>query len=197
MPDNKPRPKYNKTLAPVLTVNDVRFCQAIVEGCTQYEAYIKAKYPVAKRQTRSAQEKMASLLIRKGKIREYIRELQNNAAEAAKVTVEELAADTRAVSRADIRKLYDEDGVIRPVHEWPDELAKAIEGVENDEETGLPIKVKLASKSQARRMLGEWLRMFGEEAALVEMMTHIKELRARLEAVKDGKTPSGDGQEGA
>ena len=53
-------------------------------------------------------------------------------------------------ARADIRQLFDEQGNILLPHLWPDELANSVEAV--DVKAG---KVKLASKSTARRIILE------------------------------------------
>ena len=63
---------------------------------------------------------------------------------------EEALARVAGDARADIRMLFDAAGKLLPPHQWPDEIADSVEGV--DVEKG---RVKLASKANARRTILE------------------------------------------
>ena len=72
---------------------------------------------------------------------------------------------------SDIRQLFDAEGKLRPVKDWPDELASAIGGVEvvrrnvdsGDNKTDDVIKVKVWDKPKALEMLFKHLDLFSAE----------------------------------
>lgn len=72
---------------------------------------------------------------------------------------------------ADIRQLYDENGRLKPMKDWPDDLAAAIGGVEfvrrnvdsADGKTDDVIKVKVWDKPKALEMLFKHLNLFKEQ----------------------------------
>lgn len=79
------------------------------------------------------------------KRRERFRRLQMDGDEA----LARIALD----ARADLRKLFGQDGKILPPSQWTDEIANSVEVFELKPDGG--IKVKLASKSAARRTILE------------------------------------------
>lgn len=168
---DEPKRRTHKTDAPPLSARDVRFCQLWVETGNATRSYIDAGYPHANENSAGV---LAFKLLRKVKIREYVRELQRYASEAAKVTVEELAAVMAGIVRADRRKLYDAKGRILLPHEWPDDVAATVEQVESEELfepipgakgkkrlKGYTRKVKTASRVAAAAKLMEWKKMLG------------------------------------
>jgi len=75
---------------------------------------------------------------------------------------------------SDVRMLFDEDGKLKPVKDWPDELAAAIGGIEvlkrnvdsHDGRTDDVIKVKVWDKGKALEMLMKHLNLFKERVEL-------------------------------
>lgn len=83
-----------------------------------------------------------------------------------------LLAELGRISFIDARKIYKEDGSLKPVDEWPDDVAAAISGVEiteakydkDGEEVSPSVKkVKLFDKLKALEMLGRNLKMFTDK----------------------------------
>jgi len=72
---------------------------------------------------------------------------------AAHMSVDEALALVAGDARADPRVLFDEKGDMLKAHEWPDAIANSVEAVEQKDDGS--IKVKLASKLAARRMILE------------------------------------------
>jgi hypothetical protein len=165
VPKKKRRKLKHKTEKPLLSVQDVRFCQKIVtENLSTYEAYRQAGYP--EKPTRNATDTAAFRLVRNRKIREYIRHLQNVAAKAAQITVEEIAAGIANIIKFDVRKIIDKNNNVLPAHKWPDHIAAAIESIEWGEvgtmrKRIVVKKVKTSSKLAAYAKLAEWKRMTG------------------------------------
>jgi phage terminase small subunit len=171
--------KRHKTDPPPLTVKQIKFCQLWVETGNALRSYIDAGLPAKNNNTAG---NLSFTLLKNPKVREYIRELQSIAADAAKMTVERIAAGMAKIATADRRKLYDKKGRILPPDQWPDDVADTIEGIESEEvfenvadtdpETGKKVrkrkelvgytrKVKTASRMQAWAKLAEWKRMTG------------------------------------
>jgi hypothetical protein len=75
---------------------------------------------------------------------------------------------------SDVRELFDQDGKMLPVHQWPDHLAAAIGGVEvvrrnvdsTDDHTDDVIKVKVWDKPKNLEMLFKHLNLFKEQVEL-------------------------------
>lgn len=75
---------------------------------------------------------------------------------------------------SDVRQLFDEKGALLPVHQWPDDLAAAIGGVEvikrnvdsADGKTDDVIKVKVWDKGKALEMLFKHMNLFKEQIEL-------------------------------
>lgn len=72
---------------------------------------------------------------------------------------------------ADVRELYDENNKLKPMKDWPDELAAAIGGVEfvrrnvegGDGHSDDVIKIKVWDKPKALEMLFKHLDLFSPE----------------------------------
>lgn len=177
MSDPKPSRRQHKTHGPPLSVREIRFAQHIViDDLSKADAYLRAGFPA--KPTRHATESAAFRLSRKRVIREYVRTLQTAAADAAKVTVAEVAAAIANIARADRRGLFDAKGNFLPPDRWPDDVAATVEAVESDEVfepvpgekgkrrvKGYVRKVKTASRLAAWAKLAEYLRMVGTQKA--------------------------------
>lgn len=158
-----------------LSARDIRFCQLWVERGRghAYSCWIDAGF--RPRPTRNATDNAIAYLLSNSEIKAYCDTLRRHAAEAAKVTVEELAAVMAGIVRADRRKLYDRHGTILPPDQWPDDVAATVEQVESEEVfepvpgekgkrrlRGYVRKVKTASRVGAAAKLMEWKRMLGQ-----------------------------------
>lgn len=166
-PDARRRPRQ-------LSARDIRFCQLWVERGRghAYSCWIDAGFKP--RATRNATDNAIHLLLSNPEIKAYCDTLRQHAADAARVTVEELAAVMAGIVRADRRKLYDRYGTILPPDQWPDDVAATVEQVESEEVfepvpgekgkkrlRGYVRKVKTASRLAAAAKLMEWKRMTG------------------------------------
>ena len=72
-------------------------------------------------------------LLRNVHIRGELRRRLEERLGAQQVTVEGVLELIRKRAYADIRKLYRQDGSILPVHEWPDDVAVGVAGIETEE----------------------------------------------------------------
>ena len=107
----------------------------------------------------------ASRLLTYVNIQDILKELTAELRERAIVTKEQIAAELAKIGFSDIRKIFNEEGNMLPVHEIPDEAASCLAGVDVDHLFGVTIegraiigetkKVKLWDKLKALAQLTE------------------------------------------
>lgn len=84
--------------------------------------------------------------------------------------IDDLKKQLKAISTLDIRQIYDKDGCIKPVEEWPEALGLTVQSIEVNElwegkgnkrtQVGLTKKIKFWDKTKSIEMLGKTLSMF-------------------------------------
>ncbi len=175
-----PKKKLIKTVGPDLTAKEVAFCQHLnaSDNGNATEAYVKAALP---HQTRNDAGVRAWHLLRKPKIRLYLRRLQEDATAQAMVTVGSLARGFAGAVDADLTQMLGPDGEMLPPNKWPEAIRLAIIRIEADElservpdperpgkmkkvAVGTRWKVWLENKTECRKVLAQWKRMIGSEA---------------------------------
>jgi phage terminase small subunit len=167
---------------PRLTVRQIRFCQNYANTGKGYQSYLDAGFPPGV--SRDATDKAMARLARKPGIIEYIRELQNQAADEARVTVARVVQGLADSAFADRTMIFNDDGTIRPPSQWPEALRSIIAGVEVEEEIEdrakvsegggveyAPVrvrkwKVKFERSLEAKKILAQWLRMVGKDVTI-------------------------------
>jgi len=157
-----------------LSFNDIRFCQHYAAHGNAAEAYRQADYRNSK-SSDGAVRHAAHDKLTKANIRRYIRLLRQQAADAARVTVDELAVGFTQVAYADRTGVFNPDGTMKPPGEWPAELRSIIAGVEAEDieewdddrkckvTVGRRWKVKFERSMEARKVLAQWRGMIGSD----------------------------------
>lgn len=116
-------------------------------------------------------EVMASKWLRKERVNSLIQRLMNRALEGRTLTSGDVIRGIIKIADADHRKLYDENGEIKPIHELDDDTAAAIVGVkhrtrrylENDELIeSRTTEVTFAPRLEALKLLGKFKGLFQE-----------------------------------
>jgi len=107
----------------------------------------------------------ASLLLTYPNIQALLASLHDQLQEKVVATKERIAEELAKIGFGDVRALFDENSILKPVHEWPDDAAAAVASVEVDqlwgatmdgkEQIGETKKVKRESKLQALKQLTE------------------------------------------
>jgi phage terminase small subunit len=170
--------KRHRTAPPPLTAREIRFCQLWVESGNALRAYIGAGFPHKNAQVAG---ELSYRLLKKVEIRQYIRRLQAEAADAAGVTAERIAQGLARSAFADRTRVFGPDGEVLPPGEWPEEVRAIIAGVEveelsewqDDPDTGKRRKVAVGQKwkvrfersTEAKKILAQWRRMVGDDKA--------------------------------
>lgn len=160
-PKHSTRPDLDK-----LSVQDIRFCQHFAENNNATEAYKQAGYHNST-SSDSAVGHAAWDKLRKAKIRQYVRDLRQQAADVAEITVALLAQGFKRSAFADRTQIFDSKGGIRPPSQWPAELRSIIVGVEvipGRKGQKPRYKVKFETGTRAKEILAQWKGMIGSDA---------------------------------
>ena len=160
-PKHSTRPDLDK-----LSVQDIRFAQYYAEKGNATEAYRQARYHNST-SSESAVGYAAWKKLKNPKIREYIREIRQQAADVAEITVALIAQGFKRAAFADRTQIFDAKGNIRHPHQWPPELRAIIVGIEVI--PGKPgqkpkYKVKFETGTRAKEILAQWKGMIGGES---------------------------------
>jgi len=108
----------------VLNARQVRFVEEYLVDFNATQAAIRAGYS-----KRTASEQGYDLL-RKPQIAEAIQAKQRELSAKTGITVERVVQELARLAFSDVRKLFNPDGSLRPVHELDDEAAAAIASIE-------------------------------------------------------------------
>ena len=145
-----------------LTPKQQLFVQEYVADLNATQAAIRAGY--SKKTAYSIGHENLS----KPEIQEAIAEYTKSKCETVGINIEEVLREYRRIAFLDIRKAFDENGHLLPIHEMPEDVARAIAGVDvtslNSEDNQLTItsKIKLIDKRGALQDLGKYLKMFAD-----------------------------------
>lgn len=150
-----------------LSAQDIRFAQHYADSDNATEAYKQAGYFNSGGPDYLV-GKAAWVLVRKSKIRQYIRDLRQQAADVAEITVALLAQGFKRTAFADRTAIFDSKGNIRHPHQWPAELKSIIVGIEvipPKKAGGKPrYKVRFETGTRAKEILAGWKGMIGMDA---------------------------------
>lgn len=158
-------------MALALTPKQEKFCQAIVQGYNQSEAYREA-YCSGNMAPKTIHEK-ASRLMGKGKVRARIAELQLPIIQKVQCERVEWLNRLKDLAFFDVRKLFDSHGNPIEIPDLPDDVAPAVAGYEVHEKfsgkgedrvaVGYTKKYRLADRLAALVELGKALGWYGEK----------------------------------
>lgn len=101
-----------------------------------------------------------------------ITEAMNRRSEKTKVTSEIVLAELLRLARADISLAYNENGDLKPIHEIPEDVRRAISGMEiyveriEGEEIGKIKKIRFWDKTKSLELLGKHLKLFTEKVEM-------------------------------
>ena len=166
-----------------LTPKQEAFCYGYVETGNASEAYRQA-YNAEKMRPDTVNNKAYGLL-QKGEIRARLDELRAELKQRHVVTIDRVLDEYAKLAFFDARKLFDDNGAVLPVSQWPDDAAAAIGGLDvaeiglgDGDALGVVKKLKLIDKRGALDSLARHLGMFvdKQEVSVVQPPKIIVEL---------------------
>jgi phage terminase small subunit len=110
-----------------LTVKQEKFCQKYIETGNASEAY---RFAYDSRGTDKTVWESASKLLADPKVAARVAELQAHHLKRHEITVDRVLKEYGKLAFHDIRKAFDENGHLKPVHELDDDTAAAIAGID-------------------------------------------------------------------
>lgn len=171
-PKRSKKPTH-RTQRPELSAREVRFCRLYVELGNATEAAEQAGFAANNRVTLAS---VGYKLLRKVQIRQLIRRMQQEAADAAQLSVNRHAQHLARKAYGDRTAIFDAKGRVRPPARWPAELRAIIAGLEVEEQTEavtdpatgktrtvttVTYKVRFERGSEADKLIAQHLGMIG------------------------------------
>lgn len=142
-----------------------RFCREYVKDLNAERAALKAGYS-----KKTARHKAAGMLAQVG-IKNYIDKIQKKVNDKLDITTERIRKELYLIATCDIAEAFDENGNLKPIHDIPEGIRRAIASIEVNEEIrkedneiiGFTKKIKFWSKPDCLEMLGKHLGFFLED----------------------------------
>jgi len=149
----------------------------------------------------------ATRLFKNSAVKAYVDRRNADVAAALELTQERVVREWVRLGFFDVRKLFDADGNLLPIHQLPDDVAAAVASVEvvavkGTGKEGEPVvhvkRVRLWDKRATLDAMARHLKMFGDEGE-GEVHVHIhlgeklREAKARADAARAQLGEAGDG----
>jgi phage terminase small subunit len=169
-----------------LTPKEERFCREYVVDSNGTHAATRAGY------AKNSAHVTASQKLNIPKIKNRIAVLQGRMAERLELSADRILQELMRQAFVDLRLLYDENGKLKLMSEWPDDAARAVNSIEHedrrtgsgeDAETYRVVKIKTNDKNAALKMLGSHMKMFLERHELTGKDGGPLETKSRVTAV--------------
>ena len=166
-----------------LTPKQEKFCLVYIETGNASEAY-RQSYNTAKMKPETV-NRTAKQLLDNRKISARLDELRAELKQRHVVTIDRVLEEYAKLAFYDARKLFDDNGAVLPLSQWPDDEAAAIGGLEvaetglgDGDALGVVKKLKLIDKRGALDSLARHLGMFVDkkEVSVVQPPKIIVEL---------------------
>jgi phage terminase small subunit len=148
-----------------------RFCRVYARKFDRVEAADVAGYTYG----------TAGVLCTRVEVQERVKELTENMLKAADITAQRVMLELGRVAFADIRKVFNPDGSLIPIHELDDDAAASIAGIEH--ETHSQVKKELVMNLETGELEPQAvvtqvrtakIKRFNKDAALGTLAKHFK-----------------------
>ena len=158
------------------------FCQAMMEGCTQTEAWKKA-HPKSRASQKTIYEE-ASRFLKDPRVAARMEEYRTELKQRHGIVVERILQEISKSAYFNIQDLFDtESGKPIPIHKLPREVAAAISEVDFDKlekvdgegytfQEDYIKKLKTISKEKSWELLGRYLKMWTDQLDLGGEVIH-------------------------
>jgi phage terminase small subunit len=165
-----------------LTPQQRLFVREYLKDWNATQAAIRAGYS-----EKTAQEQ-SSRLLSKVMVQEAVRAAMEKREEKVEMNAQRVLEQYIRFAFFDVRRLFDTTGELRPMSEWPDDAAAAVNGIDvielDGDLSGRVKKLKLVDKRAALADIGKHLGMFKEQIELSGKIDLIKAIEEGLERVR-------------
>ena len=152
-----------------LTPKEEKVCQYLMKKGAEFgnkSAAYRAVYRCEEWKPESV-NRQAFSFFEKPKIVARVAELQLAAAKRNEITVDRILQEEKCLSFYDVADIFNENGTIKNIHDIPEDLRRAIAGVQVNEIFGrehrtVKTKIKLADKGRSLERISKHLGMFVE-----------------------------------
>jgi phage terminase small subunit len=130
-------------------------------------------------------------------VRSAIEAAQRARSERVQVTADTVLRELLRLATVDIAGAFDEDGALLPIHDIPEDVRRAIAGIEVDEIkervggehtiTGYTKKVKFWDKRGSLELLGKHLKLFTDRLEVVDKTPFAEKLRLARQRAADAR----------
>lgn len=149
-----------------LTAPELLFCLEYLIDANGTRAYGVA-YPKCKSQ--DARGANAARLLRRDRIRAYLTRATDERVRRLTMDGDEALAGITRHARGDIRRLFDTEGHLLPVHAWPDDIADCVRAVRPTRDG---TAIMLYDKLRARELMAKVAGKLVEHHELAVKVTH-------------------------
>lgn len=150
-----------------ITDQQEMFCKEYIVDLNASAAARRAKY------SEDTATQSASRLMADERIQARVQELFNERAARVELTADMVLRELLKIATIDLALIYDENGKLKNIHDIPEDVRRAIAGIEVDElfegsgqdktQTGFTNKIKLWDKPKALELLGRHLKLFTDK----------------------------------
>ena len=170
-----------------LTPKQSAFVREYLVDLNATQAAIRAGYSA-----RNA-DKIGSELLGKTRVKAEIQVLMDKRAQKVEITSDRVLMEIGKLAFADIRKIFDDQGRLLPVHMLPDEISASVSSVEvvtfkipgtDPVEVEHVSKIKFWDKRASLELLGRHLKLFTDKIEVdigADLATRMKEARERTQ----------------
>jgi len=136
---------------PKLTPKQARFCSEYIVDLNGTQAAIRAGY------SPNAANEIAAALLAKTSIQSSVSELQEDREKRTQITQDKVLSAHATIAFLDVKKAFDENGVLLPANKLPPEVSRAVSAIETVD--GKLTKLRFADRGKSLEMLGRHLGM--------------------------------------
>lgn len=150
-----------------LTFKQHRFVEEYLVDLNGAQAAIRAGYS-----PKSANKIAHELLDKTGPVAAAVQARMDRRSVRTEITADQVLTEIFRIASADIAQAYNEDGSLKPIHEIPEDVRRAISGVDveelfegrgqNREHVGQVKKLRFWDKLRANELLGKHLTLFAD-----------------------------------
>ena len=170
----------NGGYAVALNRRQALFVAEYLKDLNATQAALRAEYSA------KTAHKIGSENLQKPAIQEAISEAMNARSKRTEITADRVLIELGRLAFLDIRKAFNADGSLKPIHELDDDTAAAIAGIEvsethgGDSAAGTLKKIKLSDKRASLELCGRHLQMFVDRVAMTIEQVPDEEIDGRI-----------------